>query len=285
MPAISGVDFWNDSESTTSWQEGPITPGTPYTSEVWVSTDPNSPPASPFSIAFKAYAPPGGGDAAAKAELGTDTPTSSNKEVFAFEGRGGFPALFKQGHDYSPTDQGLLNMNVSPAQVLKYWRAAAIAAAAPGTVTPTDPTGNIAWHYYSQDGVGDAEKQIAAIATAKHTGVYDTITILGFSNGGDAALEVATWLKTKHITVDLAITCDPVPKPVFADFLPAADSSWSVKGKMAQPRPTNVTKWYNFYQQFDTGSLAVADLLHMRDAFKQLNLPPVLGFPPIYMAG
>ena len=233
MPAISGVDFWNDSESTTSWQEGPITPGTPYTSEVWVSTDPNSPPASPFSIAFKAYAPPGGGDAAAKAELGTDTPTSSNKEVFAFEGRGGFPALFKQGHDYSPTDQGLLNRNVSPAQVLKYWRAAAIAAAAPGTVTPTDPTGNIAWHYYSQDGVGDAEKQIAAIATAKHTGVYDTITILGFSNGGDAALEVATWLKTKHITVDLAITCDPVPKPVFADFLPAADSSWSVKGKMA----------------------------------------------------
>ena len=29
MPAISGVDFWNDSESTTSWQEGPITPARP----------------------------------------------------------------------------------------------------------------------------------------------------------------------------------------------------------------------------------------------------------------
>ena len=61
MLPVTGVHFWADSLSTTPWAGGSITPGTAYTSNVWVSTDPSSPPSSPFSIAFEADAPPAGG--------------------------------------------------------------------------------------------------------------------------------------------------------------------------------------------------------------------------------
>ena len=198
---------------------------------------------------------------------------ATQKEVFAFEGLGGFPLWFKPGSDYSPTDKGFLNWTLSSPQVLNYWRAAAIAGATPGTVTPANPNGDVAWHYYSQDDVTAAEAQIEKIATVNHgtpaAPAYDTITILGYSNGGAAALEVADWLNTKSkqnpqpITVDLAITCDPVPRPVPADFLPFAKSSWSLGGPMPTAAPKNVTNWYNFYQNFDTDSIAAANLLNV----------------------
>jgi hypothetical protein len=174
------------------------------------------------------------------------------KEVFAFEGYGGFPKGWKEGNDNPPVLKNgfpATRGRTSDSQVVNWWRAAAKAAGP-----------SVAWHYYSQDaaGVTAAEQQIKAIATMPHGGVYDTITILGYSNGGDAALEVAAWLKTQSITVDLAITCDPVPKSVNILTHP-----WSVGGAMTTACPTNVTNWYNFYQQFDTDSLRAVNWLHI----------------------
>jgi len=75
LPAVAGVNFYGACEGDSTWQGGPITPGSPYASDVWVSTNPKSPPADPFSITFKAYAPPGAGDAAAEAAA----PAESNR--------------------------------------------------------------------------------------------------------------------------------------------------------------------------------------------------------------
>jgi hypothetical protein len=76
MPPVLGasgqnaVEYWNDSQSATPWQQNQaIAPGAPWTGTVWVSAVPNSPPTDPFSVPFKACAPPGGGDAAAKAAV------------------------------------------------------------------------------------------------------------------------------------------------------------------------------------------------------------------------
>ncbi len=101
------------------------------------------------------------------------------------------------------------------------------------------------------------------IAKTKQGGLFPTITILGYSNGGDAALDLATYLKTQNITVNLVITCDPVPKSVASDFLPLAQSSWSTGGAMALSCPTNVQHWDNFYQQFDTNSIRLVNWFHV----------------------
>jgi hypothetical protein len=79
MPAVSGLEYWSASQNGTqltagadgSVQLGSINPGsTPYSSDIWVSTGPASPPvADPFSVTFEACAPPGPGDAAGKAGL------------------------------------------------------------------------------------------------------------------------------------------------------------------------------------------------------------------------
>ena len=117
------------------------------------------------------------------------TAVRPRKEVFAFEGRGGYSGI-------------------SAPQVKDYWKKAA-----------KDAGPDVMWHYYAQDQVRQAEIAIGEIArstlveTPRPIPIYPTITILGYSNGGDAALEVATYLKQQHVAVDLAVTCDPVPKP------------------------------------------------------------------------
>jgi hypothetical protein len=201
-------------------------------------------------IVTVAFQTTGGKDAFAIRET-----TAASKEVFAFEGRGGFPVNWTEGgSDPPPTGtngrQVMLSGKGSGSQVLNYWYTAAIAGATTGTITALNPAGNVAWHYYSQDAVSIAEKQILAIAKANHGSAYDTITILGYSNGGDAALAVAAWLKTQNVTVDLAITCDPVPIG-----LNPFSHVWNKGGAMPTARPTNVINWYNFYQNCDTSSL------------------------------
>ena len=108
-------------------------------------------------------------------------------------------------------------------------------------------------------GVKAAESQIADIAAVNKGGLYDTITILGFSYGGEAALQAASWLKDKGIAVDLAVTCDPVPSAVTVDGKPFP---YSRVGAMPDQKPANVTNWYNIYQQFDTDSASGANMLH-----------------------
>jgi hypothetical protein len=71
------------------------------------------------------------------------------------------------------------------------------------------------------------------------------VLLLGYSYGGAAAMRVANWLKDRGVAVDLVVTCDPV-------------ENWKIPNAvvpMTDPRPANVTRWDNFYQNFDTGSI------------------------------
>jgi hypothetical protein len=293
MPAILDANsqpevyFWNDATSNTPWQQDqPIADGSTYTSNVWASINPDSllaaevPPYQTMLCQFQAAAPPGG---AFVPKWLPFVPPGTHKEVFAFEGFCGWPTntlvtgakvnWTEGSSDPPPTDaqgqQVMLRGSVnvaglplapgSPSQVINYWYAPAIAGATPGTATPANPAGNVAWHYYSNDYVKQAEKQIVNIAKQNHGGEYDTITILGWSYGGEAALEVASLLKADGIQVDLAITCDPVPMvPVIPPF------PYSLGGVMPTAKPANVTDWYNFYQQFDTDSLRALNWFHIK---------------------
>ena len=180
---------------------------------------------------------------------------ATHKDVFAFEGIGGFPKGWIEGNnnpptvdaDGNPTTTGTLGAS---SQVVNYWRAAA-----------QDAGKNVRWYYYSQDaaGVKAAEKEIKTLATTAHGKLYDTITILGYSYGGEAALEVAQWLKGSKITVDLAVTCDPVPVWDGLKLFP-----YSLGGTMPTKAPANVAVWDNFYQWFDTDSLRRFNWLHWK---------------------
>ena len=279
VPNVTGLLFWNSATATTAitpngsgdiidsaFESGGTGPYTgnyeAYIGTVIESVDPNGSLAGSSAVVATVAQATNTGLATVMAQVGAVQP-GPQKDVFAFEGKGGFPAWFKEGEDYSISDKGFFNSTLSLPQVLEFWRPAAIAGASPGTITRTNPNGDVAWHYYSQAGVAAAERQILAIAKQNHGGVYDTITLLGYSNGGAAALEVASWLKTQGITVDLGITCDPVPKPVASDFVPGANSSWSTGGVMPIAVPANVTTWRNYYQNFDTDSLAAANLLNV----------------------
>ncbi len=70
------------------------------------------------------------------------------------------------------------------------------------------------------------------------------IALLGFSNGGDAVYQTAKALQRRGIRVDLAITVDPVRKPLRG------------MGFMGFHRPENVARWINYYQRFDRRTLA-----------------------------
>ena len=59
LPSVSGIDFWDSSENGSQWQPQSLSPGSTYTGDVWVSTDPNSPPPGVVTINFVAD-PPGG---------------------------------------------------------------------------------------------------------------------------------------------------------------------------------------------------------------------------------
>lgn len=70
------------------------------------------------------------------------------------------------------------------------------------------------------------------------------LVLLGFSNGGDAVYQTANALERHGLRVDLAITVDPVRKPLRG------------MGFMGFQRPANVARWINYYQRFDRRTLA-----------------------------
>lgn len=70
------------------------------------------------------------------------------------------------------------------------------------------------------------------------------LVLLGFSNGGDAVYQTAGALERHGLRVDLAITVDPVRKPLRG------------MGFMGFQRPANVVRWINYYQRFDRRTLA-----------------------------
>lgn len=73
-------------------------------------------------------------------------------------------------------------------------------------------------------------------------GPYDTIAIIGFSNGGDAIWDAAKRLRDTHnVRVDLVITIDPI-KHVMKWLNPFAQIS----------KTPNVDNWLNIYQTSDS---------------------------------
>ena len=111
------------------------------------------------------------------------------------------------------------------------------------------------WSYYAQNHWRRAVRDIlqpARSAPAAEAGCPNApdspacrcLVLLGFSNGGDAVYQTAKALARHGIRVDLAITVDPVRKPLRG------------MGFMGFRRPDNVVRWINYYQRFDRRTLA-----------------------------
>ncbi len=54
LPLVSGLNFWDSPQDGSQWQPQSLTPGTSYNGDVWVSTDPKSPPMGALTINFVA---------------------------------------------------------------------------------------------------------------------------------------------------------------------------------------------------------------------------------------
>jgi RHS repeat-associated protein len=208
----------------------------------WISEDP---------IGFKA------GDTNIDRYVGNDPvdgvdPKGTTKQIFAFEGRGGFPATAVAGAHTKPKydDKGELEFlegAASLSQVLNFVYPAVARAG-----------GDFDWHYYAQDQVGAAVNDIehyAKLPRSEHyvsansdtCAQYDTITLIGYSNGAAAVLQAAKALERRNIQVDLVLTIDPIRDPL--------DGALLGRKLMRTNYVDNVTKWHNIFQRMDTGSL------------------------------
>jgi hypothetical protein len=107
MPAIAGLEYWQDPQSGAPWQQNQaIAPGTTWTRTVWVSMDPNATlPTGAFPIAFQACAPPGGGDADTEAATPVQAASTLNSWHVYWPGStwGGGQAVTIAGLDSSTT--------------------------------------------------------------------------------------------------------------------------------------------------------------------------------------
>ena len=169
--------------------------------------------------------------------------TGGVRHVFAFEGRGGFPAWATPGGPTAPRKRLDADGRVMPergccslSQVLNYWYDAVAAA------------GDCRWHYYAQNhwrrAAADILEMAASGGEAPETPpCRDAIVLLGYSNGGDAAYQVAHALGARDVDVDLVVTADPVRKP------------WRGLGLLGFAKPENVKAWHNVYQRCDRRTL------------------------------
>jgi len=156
--------------------------------------------------------------------VGSD-PSGELRHVFAFEG------LFGHNDDL---------LTVSDPFVAKYWE--------PVVKAITDTV----WHYYAQTdgGIAAAVAEASKIAktpdpSAPAGTCYHTIIVLGYSNGGRAAVQFAEKLRDQNIAVNLGFTADPAPKGL--ELLPPLilfPSAFLTK-------PANVGHWRNHYQRTD----------------------------------
>jgi hypothetical protein len=166
------------------------------------------------------------------------------RHVFAFEGRGGFPAWATPGEPTAPRRCTDAQGNLIPergrfarAQVLNYWYDAVQAA------------GGCRWHYYAQNhwrrALADIGRVVSEVGPSTHPSEgRPAIVMLGYSNGGDAVCQVAGALDARGVAVDLVLTVDPVRKPLRGI------------GLLGFTRPANVGVWHNFYQRFDRKTFA-----------------------------
>ncbi len=72
------------------------------------------------------------------------------------------------------------------------------------------------------------------------------VAVLGFSNGGHAAIQFAEQVAGSMIRIRLGFTADPIPK------------GWRYVARRGEvlTRPANVERWVNVYQRSDRCSLA-----------------------------
>ena len=100
---------------------------------------------------------------------------------------------------------------------------------------------------------------------------YDTVAIIGFSNGAHSAIQLAKSFARLNIRVDELITVDPIPH--LASAVLASFVAWPYS------KPPNVSTHYNFYQHTDLiptlrgNSVAGADIDRelTRSDFKAAN--------------
>lgn len=132
--------------------------------------------------------------------------------------------------------------------------------------------------YYEQDQVFKAFGEVQNFSS------NDTIVIVGYSNGGRSAIQLAEKLADEGIPVELGVTIDPIPKGLELNpisiffpktFLDIPDNLvTSEDGGCDKDKPT---PWYNFYQQRDPvfrghkAPGAVNDKLGKEDGVSQLG--------------
>ena len=115
MASVHGVYFFADSDRATAWAGGAITPGTTYTSTVWVSTNPSSLPANPFTIAFEADAPPGPGDAEVNSQKSAATvPAGGNTNIVTGQGISAWPVTTGTASKWDRLDFSMPNGQIGP---------------------------------------------------------------------------------------------------------------------------------------------------------------------------
>ncbi len=164
-------------------------------------------------------------------------PQGLSKQIFAFEGLAGF---YDPRDDAKPPVPGDFQGIVSGSLMKRYWNPLGNAV---GTV-----------HYYAQNDVSAAVSKAIELAkkpnaTDEDGNCYDTIIVMGYSNGGRAAIQFAERLDRENIKVSVGITADPVPKGL--ELVPPLSFFPSV----FLTRPSNVDFWVNYYQKTDRKTL------------------------------
>ena len=103
-------------------------------------------------------------------------------------------------------------------------------------------------HYHSESNqaVRAAVRQALAAGSDGSECAPARFVVLGYSNGGHAAIQFAHRLAQRGVVVALGFTADPVAKGL-ALFRPARE---------VLVRPPNAQRWVNFYQRTDRSSLA-----------------------------
>ena len=106
---------------------------------------------------------------------------------------------------------------------------------------PDSPEWHVYWYHQQSKGANDARR----IAQENHgdrcVDQFDTIVLLGFSNGGATAEHVAWKLRHRNVLIDLVITIDPI------------DHVWNWPLHLLTPfkRSPNAVSWINIYQRSD----------------------------------
>lgn len=98
------------------------------------------------------------------------------------------------------------------------------------------------WHYFDWTQAGRAADKVREIKSRRNSDCsYDTVIVMGFSNGGDRAFDVTKWV-SGQADVDLLFMIDPVPAGVF-------EGLGSLLFGRTYQRPSNALRAVNIYQR------------------------------------